>query len=105
MNMNEKLKYTADHHGYEAQAGQLVEEMAELTVALHKWKRLESGDLLADAEKIVKARESIIEEMADVENVMEQLKYLMGCNSDVFLARIRKADREIARIKGYGESV
>lgn len=36
MTTEEKIKYIADHYGYEPQSIQLIEEMAELTVAINK---------------------------------------------------------------------
>ena len=36
---NEAIKKIADTYGYDAQSRQLIEEMAELTVALHKCKK------------------------------------------------------------------
>lgn len=98
----EKLKVIADNYGYEAQARQLTEEMAELTVALNKEWRGNKGYMPCDDHV---ARQKIIEEIADVENVLEQLKYLIDCGSEVFLERIKKTDREIVRIKTNGKSV
>ena len=36
MTTEQKIQYIADHYGYEPQSRQLIEEMAELTVALNK---------------------------------------------------------------------
>lgn len=58
--------------GYEAQSTMLIEEMAELTQALCKYKR--KGYDNAD-EKI---KQNLLEELADVQNMLEQLIYHFG---------------------------
>lgn len=60
----------ADHYGYELQSNQLIEEMAELTQAISKYRRDNS-----------KANfDNIIEEIADVEVMLHQIKHLLGIN-------------------------
>lgn len=87
-NMREKMMQIADHYGYGGQSRQLIEEMAELTVAINKkWRDDTVGT------------ESIIEEIADVEIMLEQIKYLLGCDWEVFKTKLTKVDRQIARIK------
>ena len=45
MTAEQKIQYIADHYGYEPQSRQLIEEMAELTVALNKaWRPLPEPD-------------------------------------------------------------
>lgn len=42
MTTEQKIQYIADHYGYEPQSRQLIEEMAELTVAINKlWRKHE----------------------------------------------------------------
>lgn len=95
-NMSEKLKHIALTYGYESQSRQLVEEMAELTVALNKvWR----GKDVFSASAKKKAWKNVIEEIADVENMLEQIKFLLHCDSEVFLARTKKADRTMERMK------
>ena len=39
MTTEQKIQYIAKHYGYEPQSRQLIEEMAELTVAINKaWR-------------------------------------------------------------------
>ena len=62
----EKLKKIADHYGLQAQKGILIEEMAELMQAVNKHDRCPFN------------LDAIIEEIADVEIMLEQIKYLYG---------------------------
>lgn len=91
-----KLKYIANFYGKEKQVSQLDEEMAELTIALHKLLRGKITDI-----------QNLTEEIADVENVLSQIKILFNVNQlEVDLIRFTKIDREIGRITkelGYGE--
>ena len=68
--MKENLRTIAEHYGYDAQARQLIEEMAELTVVLNKEWRARVGYISHDEEM----RKRIIEEIADVEVMLEQIK-------------------------------
>ena len=86
--MKEKLVKIANHYGYESQIKKLFEEMAELTVAICK-----------------DDRENIIEEIADVEVMLEQMKILLDCEGSVFLEKMHKVDRQIERMKNEGVSL
>ena len=58
----------ADKLGYEEQSMQLIEEMAELTHAISKYRRYgDNEDLL-----------NLIEELCDVNIVLEQVIYLLS---------------------------
>ena len=97
MTAEQKIQYIADHYGYEPQSRQLIEEMAELTVALNKaWRKtFDTVDKLPNMDD----EERIEEEIADVEIMLSQIKYLLGVG-DVELSQIieRKVDRQIERI-------
>lgn len=58
----------ADKLGYEEQSMQLIEEMAELTQAINKYRRYN------DTEKLL----NLIEELCDVNIVLEQVIYLIS---------------------------
>lgn len=58
----------ADKLGYEEQSMQLIEEMAELIQAINKYRRYD------DIEKLL----NLIEELADVNIVLEQVIYLLS---------------------------
>lgn len=72
----------AEHYGLEHQKNKLIEECAELIRALSR-----------------NDRENIIEELADVEILMEQVEYLMQCRTDVVMTKLRKIDRQEERMK------
>ena len=80
--MEEELKKIAEHYGLNHQKIKLIEEMAELTQAICKGRDL-----------------SIIDEIADVEIVLEQVKYLMGINADVEAQKMFKINRQLKRIE------
>ena len=58
----------ADKLGYEEQSMQLIEEMAELTQAINKYRRYN------DTEELL----NLIEELCDVNIVLEQVIYLLS---------------------------
>lgn len=67
--MHEKdLQDIADKLGYEEQSMQLIEEMAELTQAISKYRRYNDTEELLD----------LIEELCDVNIVLEQVIYLLS---------------------------
>lgn len=80
--MTNEIKQIADHYGLEHQSQKLIEEMAELTVAICK-----------DNES------DILEEIADVEIMLEQIKYLRGIrDTDLEAAKKYKIRRQTLRI-------
>lgn len=89
--MNEAIKTIADHYGYEHQRKKLIEEMAELTVEICHLD--ERGDY-----KEFKHRQGVYEEIADVEVVLEQIKYLLNCEDEVEALKAFKVRRQINRI-------
>lgn len=91
--MTEDLVKIADHYGYTAQKDMAIEEMAELTQALIKDTRAKTDD-----EK-EKAYEHIVEEIADVEIMLEQLKWLLSCQFAVEDAKNMKIARQLERIE------
>lgn len=66
----------ADHFGYEIQSDQLVEECAELIQAVKKYRRARGcGQPTSLSEEA--AFGNLVEEIADVESMLEQIKYLL----------------------------
>ena len=93
----------ANHYDYESQSRQLIEEMAELTVAINKLWRVER---FCNRKNIVDVNgfsypevKEIIEEIADVEIMLSQIKYLLSCNDEVEREKERKILRQLERIK------
>lgn len=85
--ISEQNKETAKYYGYEAQSNQLVEECAELIQAVNKYRRVETGlgQPVAEDKKAI-ARDNLVEEIADVELMLEQVKYLLQIPEDELLA-------------------
>lgn len=64
MTPEQKIQYIVDHYGYETQSRQLIEEMAELTVAINKeWRSRHNYVETPNADYV--DYENILEEMAD----------------------------------------
>lgn len=80
--MEEDIKKIANYYGLNHQKIKLIEEMAELTQVICKGRDL-----------------SIIDEIADVEIVLEQVKYLMKINPDVKTRKMFKINRQLRRME------
>ena len=90
----EKLKKIADHYGLQAQKGMLIEEMAELMQAVNRF----------DRNPTEKNLDAIAEEIADVEIMLAQAKYLYGImqeNIDEF--KTQKIQRTLERMKNEND--
>lgn len=99
--MQDKLKIIAEHYGIENQSIQLMEEMAELTIALNKYRRSSKVEHQTISESIDEQFiiEQIIEEICDVEIVLETIKYLLNHSSDdLAVWKQRKIERQLERI-------
>ena len=93
----------ANHYDYESQSRQLIEEMAELTVAINKLWRAER---FCDRKNIIDVKgfsypetKGIIGEIADVEIMLSQIKYLLDCQDEVEQEKERKILRQLERMK------
>ena len=78
--MNEKLKGIADYYGIDVQTRNLIEELSELIRALCR-----------------QDYDNIVEELADVEIMLEQVKYLGNYNTEE--AKHYKIERQLKRMK------
>lgn len=83
----EVCKSIANHYGKENQVLIAIEEMSELTKELCKYYRRYDR------------RREIIEEISDAEIMLEQLKELFNCESDVSKVIDFKLDRQMRRIE------
>lgn len=81
--IQQHLLYTLEHYGIDNQRNKAVEEMAELTLELIRG---------------VPSTHDLAQEIADVENVLDQIKTAYGIRADVELARSEKMEREVNRI-------
>ena len=101
MGISEELKRVADYYGYEEQSNQLIEECAELIQALSKYRRAGGkGQSIPDYQK-TDVLKNIIEEIADVEVMLEQIKYLLNISEeDISVVKQFKAFRQAVRMQG-----
>jgi len=102
MTREEKIKKIARTYGYDAQSRQCVEEMAELTQAINKFwrKRLKCGNVqINDVPPDTDEEINLEEELADVQIMIWQLKYLCGMSDMEFERKIdKKLNRQLSRM-------
>ena len=101
----EKICTIGRHYGYDTQSRQCIEEMAELTQAINKYWRTElqrgknlynpwDGYMPNDSEEYY----NLVEEIADVQIMLEQMKFFLAAGHDVNHIIDEKLDRQIERI-------
>lgn len=98
MTTEQKILYIAVHYRYERQSRQLIEAMAKLTVAINAaWRKtFDKVDGLPNMDD----EECIEEEIASVEIMLSQLKYLLGIGEEEFSDIMEsKLDEQIREIK------
>lgn len=83
-----KLLYLIDHYGTLNQKLIAIEEMAELQKAIVKDIRQNSKE----------NTDAVIEEIADVQVMLEQLKMIFSCRSKTDEIMDAKIDRQIKRV-------
>lgn len=100
MDISEELKQIAEYYGWDAQSNMLIEECAELIQAVNKYKRVEDSLVRLNI-----AFDNLVEEIADVEIMLEQIKHLMQVpEEDIHIAKVFKIIRTKERIaKSKGE--
>ena len=84
----QKLLFIINSYGTKSQEDVAIEEMAELQKAILKHRRY-TGD---------ETRAEIIDEIADVEIMIEQLKIIFSCKKEVENRIYYKIERQIKRI-------
>lgn len=98
----DKISKIANHYGLLNQSRQLIEEMAELIVALNKNIRLLDNhrDILSEWLDLSDAHRNIVEEIADVLVMLEQIKVLLFIE-DLSIEKIanNKLYRQLERMK------
>ena len=89
----------ADYYGYEAQSNQLIEECAELIQAINKHKRVMHNRKSVNM-TLNEAINNVSEEIADVEIMLAQIKYLLGINEQyIDTIKEMKINRTAKRIE------
>lgn len=92
-NVKDKQLEIINHYGTDKQLDQLIEECGELIVAIAKTKRYPFSDTCIDK------YENLIEEMADVKNLIEQIEIENSWIKEGVKRNIEyKVNREIERI-------
>lgn len=87
--IQEKQLSVIEHYGVDNQLDQLIEESAELILAIRKYKR-----------SILKDPVGLINELADVLNIIEQIRiYDSFINAGVESIKEYKVNREVERIR------
>lgn len=89
--MRKKLLFIIDTYGTQPQVDMALEETAELQKALLKHRRKPSKETRID----------IIDEIADVQIMLEQLKIIYSCSKDVEERVDFKINRQIERIMNH----
>ena len=87
--VDERLKQIAEHYGLESQIDILQEECAELIQAVSKYRRSGFDEDVPFC---------IIEEIADVEIMLSQIKYLLGFSGSISEVKEEKIKRQLRRI-------
>ena len=92
-NQRECLLFLINSYGCKSQEDVAIEEMAELQKAILKHRR-DAGE---------ETRAGIIDEIADVQIMLEQLKIIYSCHKEVEERQFYKIGRQIGRIlRKYG---
>lgn len=104
-----ELTTILDHYGEEAQRRQAVEELSELIQAICKCERI-LGEREHDPKKLEKAKnaqKNLLEEIADVIVMIEQLKIMVGERNRTRIENIidEKIKRQLDRIKAESEGL
>lgn len=77
--MEKKCLEIARYYGFDAQTNQLIEECAELIQAINKYKRqFLRGQPVRESSDGKTPRDMVVEEIADVEVMLCQIKRLFG---------------------------
>ena len=94
-------QFVAGFYGIENQLIQTAEEAAELSqAAIKRYRSLKSGN----AGESKKARQHLLEELADVLNMIQQISYIEGFEDSAIGAIMEeKTLRQIRRIRGEAD--
>lgn len=105
MIMKDKIERIANHYGFTKQSGQLIEECAEIIQAVRKYNRFDEGlitgdDILTSTNDSNMLIQNIVEEIADVEIMLDQIKHLLHVNPEAVEAiKLKKVNRQLERIE------
>lgn len=89
--MHSKLLYLINTYGTKHQQDIAIEEMSELQKAIIKCRRNPSKETF----------NNVVEEIADVQVMLEQLKLIYSCRSTIEKLMEAKVDRQIERVRKH----
>jgi len=92
MDKNKELKHIAEHYGIDAQLEKTKEELNELVEEVEKFQQFKKNYVLY----------RMIDEIADVENMIDQLKLLLKIAAEVDEVKEYKIARQLKRISEEG---
>ena len=96
--MKEGIKKIANHYGLAKQQRQLAEECGELIQATSKYMRFLEASYASTVDWTY--LQAVIEEIADVEVMLDEIKYLLHINSSAIDAiKQKKVSRQLERIE------
>lgn len=101
---NETIVRIAESNGFDEASRQLFEEVGELIVAVNKAYRLQKTKVCPFFDEVAMERKNafnnLVEEIADVTIMLEQIKYLLSI-SDTDINEIidQKLNRQLERIE------
>lgn len=93
MNKTTTIKYIADTYGITNQLIKLQEESAEVIQAICKIQTIPSGQEIPD-----EFTHKLIEEIADLKIMLEQVEYLLKCSAEIATVQEYKITRQVNRI-------
>jgi NTP pyrophosphatase (non-canonical NTP hydrolase) len=101
--VDKRIKEIAEHYKYDPQSRQCIEEMAELTKALNKFwrKNLLCGQVKLTSDLVERLKKTpeykdIVEEVADVQIMLNQIVYLLDMDTTKMVEF--KLQRQLERI-------
>lgn len=95
-----KMSEQAKHFGITDRMNMCIEECSELIQAISKIKRIAASGIVQGSD-VDKAKQNLIEEIADVENLTQQIKELLRIEEKVEDAKQYKIDRTEQEINLY----
>lgn len=103
--MEKKCLEIARFYGFDAQTNQLIEECAELIQAINKYKRqFLRGQPVRESSDGKTPRDMIVEEIADVEVMLCQIKQMFGITElEIEDVAERKIERTMMRMEESNE--
>lgn len=85
------------HYGFDHQLKKLREELVEAIEAVDAFESACLAEKVSGTNPSIE-REHLAEELGDVENMIDQIKYLLGIVVWVEVSRNRKMERQMKRI-------